>query len=89
MTTTSEQTQIPNPTASPYPIQPTPPATGWAGKRLFRSRSQRMVGGVAGGIAEYLGVDPTIVRLGFVLTAFFGGAGVVAYVVAWLIIPEA
>ena len=48
-----------------------------------------MVGGVSGGIAEYLGIDPTIVRLGFVVSAFFGGAGVIAYIVAWLIIPEA
>ena len=47
-----------------------------------------MLAGVSGGIGEYLGIDPTIVRLGFVLTAFFGGAGIVAYFVAWLIIPE-
>lgn len=88
MTTTSEQTQIP-PTATTEQQAPNPPINAWRGKRLYRSRDQRMVGGVGGGIAEYLGVDPTIVRLGFVLTAFFGGAGVIAYVVGWLIIPEA
>ena len=78
MTTTNPQTQAPSPTTS-----------AWTGKRLLRSRDQRMVAGVAGGTADYLGVDPTIVRLGFVLTTFFGGAGVVAYLVAWLIMPEA
>jgi len=74
--------------------QTEPPATSgptnaWRGKHIFRSRTHRMVGGVSGGIAEYFGVDPTIVRLAFVISAFFGGAGIVAYIVAWLIIPEA
>ena len=77
MTTTDEQTQTATPSSSP-----------WRTKRLYRSRDQRMLGGVAGGMADYLGVDPTIVRLCFVLTAFFGGAGIVAYAVAWLIVPE-
>ena len=67
----------------------TPSTNTWTGKRLYRSRNQRMVAGVSGGIAEYAGIDPTIVRLGFVITSFFGGAGVIAYAVAWLIIPQA
>ena len=82
MDTTSTDTQTPPPPTSG-------PPNDWRAKRVFRSRTQRMVGGVSGGIAEYLGVDSTIVRLGFVVSAFFGGAGIVAYVVAWLIIPEA
>jgi phage shock protein PspC (stress-responsive transcriptional regulator) len=70
--------------------QTVPTTTGtWIGKRLSRSRDQRMISGVSGGIAEYFGIDPTLVRLGFVATTFFGGAGVIGYVVAWLIIPEA
>jgi len=61
----------------------------FTGKRLLRSKSNRMIGGVCGGIGEYVGVDPTLIRLLWVLFAFFsGGAGVLAYVVAWVIIPE-
>jgi len=57
-------------------------------KRLYRSGKERMLGGVCGGIAEYLGTDPTIVRLAWVLLTFVGGAGVLAYLIAWLIIPR-
>lgn len=56
-------------------------------KRLYRSRSNAVLGGVAGGIAEYFVVDPVIVRLAWVIAAFLGGFGVFAYIVAWLIIP--
>jgi phage shock protein C len=48
-----------------------------------------MLGGVCGGLAKYLGVDPTLVRLGTVaLTLVSGGAGIIAYVAAWIIVPE-
>jgi phage shock protein PspC (stress-responsive transcriptional regulator) len=58
-------------------------------KRLYRSRTNRMLGGVAGGIAEYLDVDPTIVRLGLVVALVFGHlVTFVLYVAACLIIPE-
>ena len=83
MTETSTQTQTQAQAQPPSPTTSIP-----TGKRIHRSRTQRMLAGVSGGIGEYLGVDPTIVRLGFVLTAFFGSAGIVAYLVAWLIIPE-
>jgi phage shock protein C len=56
--------------------------------RLLRSRDDRMIGGVAGGIAHHLGIDPAIVRLVFVVLALVGGGGIVAYVVAWIVIPE-
>ena len=56
-------------------------------KRLYRSGKDRVLGGVCGGIAEYLGVDPTIVRLAWALFMLAAGSGVLAYVVAWLIIP--
>jgi phage shock protein C len=59
------------------------------GKRLYRSRRQRMIAGVAGGIAEYFGTDPTWVRLAWaVLTIVNPPAGLVAYVVAAIVIPE-
>jgi phage shock protein PspC (stress-responsive transcriptional regulator) len=58
-------------------------------KELYRSRTNRMLGGVAGGIAEYFGVDPTIVRLGFVVALVFGHVlTLVLYGAACLIIPK-
>lgn len=58
------------------------------GKRLYKSTRQRMVSGVCGGIAEYFNIDPTIVRLLFVLLCFGGGSGVLAYIIAAIVIPE-
>lgn len=57
-------------------------------KRLFRSKSNRMLGGVCGGLGEYFGVDPTLVRLAWILLGFAGGAGLLAYILAWVIVPE-
>jgi phage shock protein C len=57
-------------------------------KRLFRSRQDRMLGGVCGGLAEYLGLDPTVVRLVFLLLFFLGGQGLLVYLIMWLIVPE-
>ena len=57
-------------------------------KRLSRTREGRVVAGVCGGIAAYFGIDPTLVRLGFALLTIFGGAGVLLYLVAWIVIPE-
>ncbi len=57
-------------------------------KRLYRSRTNRMLAGVCGGIAEYSDVDPTVVRLLWLLMSLIWGAGIVAYIVAWIIIPE-
>ncbi len=57
-------------------------------KRLYRSRDERMVAGVAGGIAEYFDVDPTLVRLAFVAFTFAGaGSGLAAYLILALITP--
>lgn len=59
-------------------------------KRLYRSRKDRMIAGVCGGIAEYFNVDPTMVRLLWaVLTLISCGAGILGYIIAWIIIPEA
>ena len=61
-----------------------------AGRRLVRPREGRMIAGVCAGVADYLGVDVTIVRLVAVLGAVFGfGSVIVAYVVAWVLMPEA
>jgi phage shock protein C len=58
-------------------------------KALVRSRNNRMVAGVCGGLAEYFGADVTLLRLLVaVITLLTGGAGALAYLAAWLIIPE-
>ncbi len=57
-------------------------------KRLYRSTSERRIAGVCGGIAEYFAIDPTLVRLAWVIFIAIGGSGILAYLVAWLIIPE-
>lgn len=56
-------------------------------KRLYRSRTDLMLGGVCGGLAKYLNVDPTIIRLVFVLLLFLGGGGFWIYLVLWIITP--
>jgi phage shock protein PspC (stress-responsive transcriptional regulator) len=55
---------------------------------LRRSDNNRVAAGVAGGLGEYFGVDPVIFRVLFATTAFFGGAGIIAYLIAWAAIPE-
>jgi phage shock protein PspC (stress-responsive transcriptional regulator) len=57
-------------------------------KRLYRSRDERMIAGVCGGLGEYLSIDPTIIRLLFVLSTFWGGSGFIAYLVMMVLIPE-
>ena len=57
-------------------------------KKLYRSKKDKMIAGVCGGIAEYFDVDPTLIRLLTVLFVILGGAGVVAYIIAWIIIPK-
>lgn len=57
-------------------------------RRLYRSRNDRMISGVAGGLAEYLNVDATIVRLLFVFFALAGGPGLLVYIVMLLVVPE-
>ena len=57
-------------------------------KRICRSESDRLIAGVCGGIAQYFVIDPTIVRLVLVAFTLFGGAGLLAYVVAWVMIPD-
>ena len=57
-------------------------------KKLYKSNSQKMIAGVCGGIAEYLNLDPTLVRLIFVAISLLGGSGLLAYILAAIIMPE-
>ncbi|WKN42496.1 PspC domain-containing protein [Tunicatimonas pelagia] len=58
-------------------------------KKLFRNPNDEVIGGVAGGLALYLGIDTTVLRLLFVLSALFGGSGLIIYIVLWIITPPA
>lgn len=57
-------------------------------KRLYKSNENKMISGVCGGIAEYFNIDPTLVRLGWVLFSALGGSGIIAYIIAAIIIPK-
>lgn len=58
-------------------------------KRLYKSDRNKIIDGVCGGIAEYFGIDPTLVRLLWVLLCALGGSGVIAYIIAAVIVPRA
>ncbi|OIP95313.1 hypothetical protein AUK40_06125 [Candidatus Wirthbacteria bacterium CG2_30_54_11] len=57
-------------------------------KKLYRSRDDQIIGGVCGGIAEYFDLDPSLVRIIAAVLVLAGGAGLLAYLVAWVVIPE-
>lgn len=57
-------------------------------KRLYKSNENKMLDGVCGGIGEYFSMDPTLVRLAWVLFCALGGSGVIAYLLAAIIIPR-
>jgi phage shock protein C len=67
----------------PEPQRPEP-----AQRRLTRSRDDRMIGGVCAGLARYLGLDPTLVRVAFALLGVMGG-GFLLYIILWIVVPEA
>src|SRR5215208_7890597 len=67
---------------SPPPADPPP-----VPRRLTRSSSDRVIGGVAGGLGRYFDIDPIIFRIGFVVLALAGGAGVLGYLAAWVLVP--
>jgi len=56
-------------------------------RRLYRSRRNQVVGGVAGGVAEYFDIDPTIVRIAWALLGMAWGTGILVYLICWLVIP--
>jgi phage shock protein C len=57
-------------------------------KRLYRSRKERMIGGVCGGLGAYFGIDPTLIRLLFIIGLLMGGPGVLAYLILLIVVPE-
>jgi phage shock protein C len=57
-------------------------------QRLYRSRDERMLAGVCGGLAKYFRIDPTIIRLIFVVLALAGGPGLLIYIIMWIVVPE-
>src|SRR5688500_15151371 len=72
---------------SDTPDAPPPSPPPRAPRRLTRSSRDRIVGGVSGGIGRYFGIDPTLVRIGFVALALFGGTGLVVYAAALVLVP--
>jgi phage shock protein C len=58
-------------------------------RKLYRSRTDRKLAGVCGGLAEYFGLDATLIRVLFIVLAVFGGAGLVLYVAMWIVVPAA
>ena len=62
----------------------------WFDRHIYRSRQERMVAGVAGGLGAYLRIDPTLVRILFVFLTLAGsGIGLLAYLILWIIVPKA
>jgi phage shock protein C len=57
-------------------------------RKLYRSRTDRMLGGVCGGLAQYFNLDATLIRVLFVLLTVLGGAGPLIYVAMWIIVPN-
>ena len=76
---------FPAPYSSSYSQQNTPPS----GRRLFRNPNDKMIGGVCSGIANYFDIDPVIVRLVFAIMFLTAGIGLLAYILAWIIVPAA
>jgi phage shock protein PspC (stress-responsive transcriptional regulator) len=57
-------------------------------KRLYRSRSKKVVAGIGGGLGEYLDIDPVIIRIIIVLITIFNGIGLLVYIIMWIVVPE-
>lgn len=56
-------------------------------KRLYRSETNKVLGGVCGGIGEYFSLDPVIIRLAFVIFTLMGGSGILLYLILWIVVP--
>jgi len=56
-------------------------------KKLYRSRTDKMLGGVAGGLGHYFEIDPVLVRIIFIAATFISGVGLVSYILLWIIVP--
>ena len=89
-------TQLPPESGQPEPGQPgpgdpgpPPPGSPTPPQRVVRrSRGDRVIAGVCGGLGRYLGIDPVLLRVAFIILALANGLGLIAYVVAWVAIPE-
>ena len=57
-------------------------------KRVYRSRKDRILGGICGGMGDYFNIDPVLVRVAWLVLFFAGGVGLLAYIISWIIIPE-
>jgi phage shock protein C len=57
-------------------------------KKLYLSETNKKIAGVCGGVGEYFGIDPTLVRLIWVVFSLIWGAGIIAYLIAWAVIPH-
>lgn len=57
-------------------------------EKLYRSQKEKIIGGVAGGLAEYFEVDPVLIRISFVAATFISGIGIIAYILLWIIVPQ-
>jgi len=57
-------------------------------KKLYRSRTNKMIAGVCAGLGDFFELDPTLIRLGMVVLVVAAGVGVLAYIVAWIIVPQ-
>jgi phage shock protein C len=84
-------TQLPPEPGQPGPGDPGPPSPGSPApspRSVRRSRSDRVIAGVCAGLGRYLGIDPVLLRVAFIILALANGLGLIAYVVAWVAIPE-
>src|SRR5947207_15282892 len=86
--TTPEESGQPDRSDEPTAETREQPGTSQRPRRLLRSRSDRMLAGVAGGLGRYFAVDPVIFRIGFAVSVFFGGLGLLAYVALALFVPD-
>jgi len=83
-----EQGPIQDKWQHPQAERPVSSGVGYdSSRRLYRSRRNQVVGGVAGGVAEYFDIDPTIVRIAWALLGMAWGTGILVYLICWLVIP--
>lgn len=86
--TESEPRRTDPPEEANGPVEPSDESPSGS-RRLVRSRDDRVIAGVAGGLGAYFGIDPILFRIGFVLLVIAGaGSGLVLYLIAWLVLPE-
>ncbi len=87
-TGSGEQGSIKDRWQKPQTERPASSGIGYdSSRRLYRSRKNQVIGGVAAGVAEYFDIDPTIVRIAWALLGMAWGTGVLVYLICWLVIP--